>query len=165
MPVADNVVEYAVKLAAKTRPGREHAPDQVNQYLSWGAGPRASQYLIIAAKCHAAFEGKYSPDIDNVRAVALPICSPHRPQLQSGSRRHHRRAPRRGVGPISPCGPRSLHHKHVHGRPRVAGVCVRWRVDDGLVLIEARVEQNGHPDLAWNAPDEGVISGVSIGID
>ena len=73
MPVADNVVEYAVKLAAKTRPGREHAPDQVNQYLSWGAGPRASQYLIIAAKCHAAFEGKYSPDIDNVRAVALPI--------------------------------------------------------------------------------------------
>ena len=47
--------------------------EQVNQYLSWGAGPRASQYLIIAAKCHAAFEGKYSPDIDNVRAVALPI--------------------------------------------------------------------------------------------
>ena len=73
MPVADNVVEYAVKLAAKTRPGREHAPDQVNQYLSWGAGPRASQYLIIAAKCHAAFAGKYSPDIENVRAVALPI--------------------------------------------------------------------------------------------
>ena len=73
MPVADNVVEYAVKLAAKTRPGREHAPDQVNQYLSWGAGPRASQYLIVAAKCHAAFAGKYSPDIENVRAVALPI--------------------------------------------------------------------------------------------
>ena len=66
-------VEYAVKLAAKTRPGREHAPDQVNQYLSWGAGPRASQYLIVAAKCHAAFAGKYSPDIENVRAVALPI--------------------------------------------------------------------------------------------
>jgi len=73
MPVADNVIEYAVKLAAKTRPGREHAPDQVNQYLSWGAGPRASQYLIVAAKCHAAFAGKYSPDIENVRAVALPI--------------------------------------------------------------------------------------------
>ena len=73
MPVADNVVEYAVKLAAKTRPGREHATDQVNQYLSWGAGPRASQYLIVAAKCHAAFAGKYSPDIENVRAVALPI--------------------------------------------------------------------------------------------
>ena len=51
----------------------EDAPEQVNQYLSWGAGPRASQYLIVAAKCHAAFAGKYSPDIENVRAVALPI--------------------------------------------------------------------------------------------
>lgn len=73
MPVADNVVEYAVKLASKTRPGREMAPQMVNDFLSWGAGPRASQYLIIAAKAHAAIHGKYSPDIENVQAVAFPI--------------------------------------------------------------------------------------------
>ncbi len=73
IPVADNVVEYAVKLASKTRPGREMASDQTNQFLSWGAGPRASQFLIIAAKCHAALKGKFSPDIENVKAVALPI--------------------------------------------------------------------------------------------
>ncbi len=73
MPVADNVVEYAVRLAAKTRPGTSEATDTVNSFLSWGAGPRASQYLIIGAKCHAALEGKYSPDIEDVRAVALPI--------------------------------------------------------------------------------------------
>ena len=71
--MADNLVEYAVQLATKTHLGREHAPDQVNEHLSWGADPRASQYLIIAAKCHAAFAGKYSPDIENVPAVALPI--------------------------------------------------------------------------------------------
>lgn len=73
MPVADNVVEYAVRLAAKTRPGTAEATETVNSFLSWGAGPRASQYLIIGAKCHAALEGKYSPDIEDVRAVALPI--------------------------------------------------------------------------------------------
>lgn len=73
MPVADNVVEYAVKLASKTRPGREMAPDIVNNYLSWGAGPRASQYLIVGAKAHAAINGKYSPDIEDVQAVAFPI--------------------------------------------------------------------------------------------
>jgi len=73
IPVADNVVEYAVKLASKTRPGRDMASDDTNQYLSWGAGPRASQFLIIAAKCHAALKGKFSPDIENVKAVALPI--------------------------------------------------------------------------------------------
>ena len=73
IPVADNVVEYAVGLAAKTRPGRVGATEAVNKYLSWGAGPRASQYLIVAAKCHAAFAGKYSPDIEDVKAVALPI--------------------------------------------------------------------------------------------
>ena len=73
MPVADNVVEYAVKLASKTRPGREHAPEMVNNFLSWGAGPRASQYLIIGAKCNAALNGKYSPDIEDVQQVALPI--------------------------------------------------------------------------------------------
>lgn len=73
MPVADNVLEYAVKLAAKTRAGREHATEEVNKYLSWGAGPRASQYLVIGAKVHAALAGKYSPDIEDVQAVALPI--------------------------------------------------------------------------------------------
>ena len=73
MPVADNVVEYAVKLVSKTRPGREMAPEMVNNFLSWGAGPRASQYLIIGAKCNAALNGKYSPDIEDIQAVALPI--------------------------------------------------------------------------------------------
>ncbi|MCB0402407.1 MAG: AAA family ATPase [Flavobacteriales bacterium] len=73
LPVADNVMEYAVKLAASTRAGSEFANDVVNNYLSWGAGPRASQYLIIGAKCHAAINGKYSPDIEDVQAVAEPI--------------------------------------------------------------------------------------------
>lgn len=73
IPVADNVIDYAVKLVAKTRPGREGAAEVTNQYLSWGAGPRASQYLIIGAKCHAALNGKYSPDIEDVKAVAEPI--------------------------------------------------------------------------------------------
>jgi MoxR-like ATPase len=73
MPVADNVLEYAVGLVAKTRPGRERASADVNTYLSWGAGPRASQYLIVGAKVNAALNGKYSPDIEDVRAVALPI--------------------------------------------------------------------------------------------
>ena len=73
LPIADNVLEYAVKLASSTRFGNEHAPDMVNNYLSWGAGPRASQYLVIGAKCHAAINGKYSPDIEDVKAVAEPI--------------------------------------------------------------------------------------------
>jgi MoxR-like ATPase len=73
IPVADNVVEYAVRLAGKTRPGSELAPEMINNFLSWGAGPRASQYLVIGAKCHAALNGKYSPDIEDVQAVSLPI--------------------------------------------------------------------------------------------
>ena len=73
MPVADNVVDYAVNLASSTRPGRDRATAEVNQYLSWGAGPRASQYLIVGAKVNAALNGKYSPDIEDVQAVALPI--------------------------------------------------------------------------------------------
>jgi MoxR-like ATPase len=73
MPVADNVVEYCVRLVSKTRPGGEMAPALVNNFLSWGAGPRASQYLVVAAKCHAALNGKYSPDIEDVQAVATPI--------------------------------------------------------------------------------------------
>lgn len=73
VPVADNVVEYAVGLVHKTRPLTEIAHEYSNNYLEWGAGPRASQYLIIAAKCNALLNAKYSPDIEDVRAVAKPI--------------------------------------------------------------------------------------------
>ncbi len=73
IPVADNVLEYAVKLVSKTRHANEMAPQITKNFISWGAGPRASQYLIIGAKCHAAIRGKYSPDIDDVKAVAQPI--------------------------------------------------------------------------------------------
>lgn len=73
MPVADNVLEYAVKLVAKTRPNSEYSTNITNEYISWGAGPRASQFLIVAAKTHAALSGKYSPDIEDVKAVAVPI--------------------------------------------------------------------------------------------
>ena len=73
MPVADNVIEYAVKLVGKTRPSSAAAPDFVKNYLDWGAGPRASQNLILAAKTHAAVNGKFSPDKENVQAVAIGI--------------------------------------------------------------------------------------------
>ncbi len=73
IPVADNVMEYAVKLATKTRPETDAATDIVKKYISWGAGPRASQYLVIGAKCLAAIRGKYSPDIEEVQDVAMPI--------------------------------------------------------------------------------------------
>lgn len=73
VPVTDHVLEYAVRLAAKTRPGTKLATDDVNRFLSWGAGPRASQFLVLGAKCHAAISGKYSPDIEDVQAVAEPI--------------------------------------------------------------------------------------------
>jgi MoxR-like ATPase len=70
IPIADNVLEYAVSLATKTRPGTDRATEMVNNYISWGAGPRASQYLVLGAKCHAAINGKYSPDIEDVQAIA-----------------------------------------------------------------------------------------------
>ncbi len=73
VPVADNVVEYTVKLVHSTRPNTELGKAISNTYLEWGAGPRASQFLIKAAKCHALLNGKYSPDIEDVRAVAVPI--------------------------------------------------------------------------------------------
>ena len=73
IPVADNVIEYAVSLVAKTRPGREAAPDFVNNYISYGAGPRASQYLILGAKALAALDGRLTPLIDDVRAMATPV--------------------------------------------------------------------------------------------
>lgn len=73
IPVADNVIEYAVTLVSKTRPDNPLATEFVKSYLDWGAGPRASQNLIIAAKAHAAFNGKFSPDIEDVKAVATGI--------------------------------------------------------------------------------------------
>lgn len=73
VPVTDHVLEYAVGLAVKTRPGTPKASPEVNNYLNWGAGPRASQYLVLGAKCHAAISGKYAPDIEDVQAVAAPI--------------------------------------------------------------------------------------------
>jgi MoxR-like ATPase len=73
IPVTDNVIEYAVTLVGKTRPKGPLSTEYVNNYLDWGAGPRASQNLILAAKSHAAFHGKYSPDIEDVQAVATGI--------------------------------------------------------------------------------------------
>lgn len=73
VPIADNVVEYAVSLVHKTRPNTNGASETANEYLEWGAGPRASQYLVLAAKCNALLNGKYSPDIEDVQAVAKPI--------------------------------------------------------------------------------------------
>jgi len=70
IPIADNVLEYAVSLASKTRPNTEKSTTEVDNYISWGAGPRASQYLVLGAKCHAAIYGKYSPDIEDVQAIA-----------------------------------------------------------------------------------------------
>jgi MoxR-like ATPase len=75
IPVADNVIEYAVRLVGKTRPKSLLAAEMVKSYLDWGAGPRASQNLILGAKAHAAVHGKYSPDIEDVKAVAIPILS------------------------------------------------------------------------------------------
>jgi len=73
IPVPDNVVEYAVKLVNATRPNLHTAPDFVKQYIDWGAGPRASQNLVLAAKANAAINGKFSPDIEDVQAVAMGI--------------------------------------------------------------------------------------------
>ena len=73
VPVPDNVYEYAVNLVSKTRPNTERAHEFANKYLSWGAGPRASQYLIIGAKANALMSGKFSPDIEDVKKVAVPV--------------------------------------------------------------------------------------------
>ena len=73
IPVTDNVLEYAVKLATRTRPGTPEAPAMIKDHVSWGAGPRASQFLVVGAKCHALAHGKFSPDISDVQAVAVPI--------------------------------------------------------------------------------------------
>ncbi len=73
VPVNDNVLKFAVMLAAQTRPNTEYAHKIANEYINWGAGPRASQYLVMGAKTHALLSGKYSPDIEDVKAVAVPI--------------------------------------------------------------------------------------------
>ena len=73
VPVADNVYEYAVRLSASTRPASANAHEWANRYLSWGAGPRASQYLILGAKANALLNGKYAPDIEDVQRVAIPV--------------------------------------------------------------------------------------------
>lgn len=73
IPVNDNVLRYAVELSAKTRPETKLAVSTANKYLKWGAGPRASQFLVLGAKTHAALSGKYSPDIEDVQAVAKTI--------------------------------------------------------------------------------------------
>ena len=73
MPIADNVVEYAVNLVSKTRPNSDRATEFISEYVSWGAGPRASQNLVLASKTHAAINGKYSPDIEDVKAVAVSV--------------------------------------------------------------------------------------------
>ncbi len=73
IPIADNVVEYAVRLATKTRPDQKDAPGIVKNYIDWGAGPRASQNLVLAAKAYGAIKGKFSPDIEDVQAVAHGI--------------------------------------------------------------------------------------------
>jgi len=73
VPVSDHVYEYAVALSAKTRPHTSSAHEWANRFLSWGAGPRASQYLIIGAKANALLTGKFSPDIEDVQRVAVAI--------------------------------------------------------------------------------------------
>jgi MoxR-like ATPase len=73
VPVPDNVLEYAVSLVHKTRPSGNVVPDVTKQYISYGAGPRASQYLILGAKCHALLRGKFSPDIEDVQAMAMEV--------------------------------------------------------------------------------------------
>ena len=67
------MLEYAVKLVSKTRPNSSNSDAVVNEFIEWGAGPRASQYMVLAAKCYALLNGKYTPDIEDVKAVAKPI--------------------------------------------------------------------------------------------
>ncbi len=73
IPVTENVLQYAVGLVHKTRPNTPAGTTEANQYLQWGAGPRASQFLVLGAKCHAAINNKYSPDIEDVKAIAAPV--------------------------------------------------------------------------------------------
>ena len=72
-PVADNVIEYAVRMISKTRPNTASATEKIQEFVSWGAGPRASQNLILAAKTHAVLHGKFSADIEDVQAVSKSV--------------------------------------------------------------------------------------------
>ena len=73
VPINDNVLHYAVSLVNKTRPSTANKDATVNEYIEWGAGPRASQYIVLASKCHALLNGKYTPDIEDVKSVAVPV--------------------------------------------------------------------------------------------
>ena len=73
VPINNNVLEYAVSLVTKTRPNSKNSDNVVNEYIEWGAGPRASQFMILAAKCHCLLNGKFTPDIEDVMAIAKPI--------------------------------------------------------------------------------------------
>jgi MoxR-like ATPase len=73
IPINDSVLEYAVTLVSKTRPNSTNSDAVVNEFIEWGAGPRASQYMVLAAKCYALLNGKYTPDIEDVKAIAKPI--------------------------------------------------------------------------------------------
>ncbi|MEM6643457.1 MAG: MoxR family ATPase [Bacteroidota bacterium] len=73
VPVTDNVINYAVSLAVKTRPNGDKASTHAREYLEWGAGPRAGQFLVLAAKCNALINQKYSPDIEDVKSVSVPV--------------------------------------------------------------------------------------------
>ncbi len=73
VPINDNVLHYAVSLVNKTRPSIENKDVTVNEYIEWGAGPRASQYIVLASKCHALLNGKYTPDIEDVKSIAIPV--------------------------------------------------------------------------------------------
>jgi MoxR-like ATPase len=73
VPINNNVLHYAVSLVSKTRPSKENKDLTVNEYIEWGAGPRASQYIVLASKCHALLSGKYTPDIEDVKSIAMPV--------------------------------------------------------------------------------------------
>ena len=73
VPINDNVLHYAVSLVNKTRPSIENKDETVNEFIEWGAGPRASQYIVLASKCHALLNGKYTPDIEDVKSIAIPV--------------------------------------------------------------------------------------------
>jgi len=73
VPVSEHVVDYAVNLVRRTRPGREGAPDYIKQWITWGAGPRASQYLVIGAKTRAILSGRPTPEVEDVKAAAKPV--------------------------------------------------------------------------------------------
>ena len=83
VPVSEHLVNYAVKLVRSTRPGESDARDYIRNWVSWGAGPRASQYLGIAAKTRALLDGRSAPDVEDIRFAAVPVASPLAPRAAS----------------------------------------------------------------------------------